>query len=295
MEVMNQLGEKIDALKSRFSNMRFLSLILALFAFSLPANAQLFGAKEINERIDKLESYTRKLANQTNQIAEVINNQKEPDLSPIEIRLGSIEASLQDLTGQYETLQFEIQQIKETANKENEASEEAVFNQEYSNKIADLVSRLERLEASNNISPIEAVSDEKIIPNIDIPEDPNLLYDMAYRAYQNLNYSDAEYLFGYFSENHKDHLLLANSYFWLGDIYLKKNNPEEAAIQFLQGYSANTEGNKAPDNLIKLAEALNKQGKLDEACTTLDKLSQDFPNAEQRIISKRDAMLESCK
>ena len=79
--------------------------------------------------------------------------------------------------------------------------------------------------------------------------------------------------------------LLANSYYLIGEIYVKRPDHEKAAIAFLKAYKEFSNLAKdhpqAGNSLIKLAYALHSSGNKTAACNSLVKLNKDFGSADQ--------------
>ena len=59
-----------------------------------------------------------------------------------------------------------------------------------------------------------------------------------------------------------------------------------AAISFAKGYQRFPKGNKALDQLFKLALTFLNLGKNDDACASFSKLETEFPNAPKRISNR---------
>ena len=58
---------------------------------------------------------------------------------------------------------------------------------------------------------------------------------------------------------------------------------ERAALTFADGYKSAPAGGKAADNLLKLARSLAELGDKTNACATLQRLTEEFPNARPAI------------
>ncbi len=66
---------------------------------------------------------------------------------------------------------------------------------------------------------------------------------------------------------------------------------EQAVAHFARGYQEFADSGKAPDTLLKLAMALAKLGRKEDACVTFGELGTRFPGASPAI--KQRAVTES--
>src|SRR5690606_33153259 len=101
--------------------------------------------------------------------------------------------------------------------------------------------------------------------------------------------------FNAFLEKYPEHELSSNVYYWLGEAYYVQNKFEKASVQFARGYQTFPKGNKATDCLLKLALSLERMNKKPEACTTLQKLSREFPTLKGTARKKADELKSSLK
>lgn len=80
-----------------------------------------------------------------------------------------------------------------------------------------------------------------------------------------------------------DDPLADHARFWLADMYFVEGDYRSAALGFGQAYQRNPQGEKAADNLLKMAMSLARLGHKEDACTTLEQLKLAFPNAPARV------------
>ncbi len=109
-------------------------------------------------------------------------------------------------------------------------------------------------------------------------------YEYAFGKLKERNYDDAEIAFRAFAERHPDDPLAGNAMYWMGETYYVRKQYSEAARIFLDAFQRFPKGNKAPDNLFKLAKSLVQIGETQSACTTYAELVKTFPQANRRII-----------
>ena len=113
--------------------------------------------------------------------------------------------------------------------------------------------------------------------------DPKQDYDTAYAYLLNKQYDQAEGGFRRFIQSHPRDRLVADATFWLGETYLQRNRPREAAEQFLKVSTEYTRTPKAPDALLKLGMSLSALGAKDQACATFAELERKYPTASSSV------------
>ena len=110
-------------------------------------------------------------------------------------------------------------------------------------------------------------------------DDPRQDYDTAYAYLMQHRYEQSEMAFRRFIQSHPRDRLVADATFWLGESYLQRNRPREAAEQFLKISTEFTRSSKAPDALLKLGVSLAALGARDQACATFAELERKYPGA----------------
>jgi TolA-binding protein len=63
----------------------------------------------------------------------------------------------------------------------------------------------------------------------------------------------------------------------LGESYYVREDYNQAALVFVEGYQSSPYGGKAPDNLLKLGMSLSRLSRGEEACATFQELNEKFP------------------
>lgn len=111
-------------------------------------------------------------------------------------------------------------------------------------------------------------------------------YDEAYGLLTGGRYAEAEEAFQAFIDRHPDHRLSDNARYWLGETFYIRDRYEEAARTFANAYQQSPEGNKAPDNLLKLGLSLASLDQTEDACTALERVTQSFPDAPETISER---------
>jgi tol-pal system protein YbgF len=86
-----------------------------------------------------------------------------------------------------------------------------------------------------------------------------------------------------FIQSHPRDRMVADATYWLGETYLQRNRPREAAEQFLKVTTDHSRAPKAPDAMLKLGMALGAIGARDQACATFAELERKFPQAAPAV------------
>jgi tol-pal system protein YbgF len=125
---------------------------------------------------------------------------------------------------------------------------------------------------------------------------PRLDYDAAYAYILQRQYEQAEMGLRQFLQSHPRDRLVPDAIFWLGESYLQRSRPREAAEQFLRISTEHARSGKAPDAMFKLGVALNALGARDQACATFAELSRKYPDAPNSVRqgAEREAKRARC-
>ena len=100
---------------------------------------------------------------------------------------------------------------------------------------------------------------------------------------------EAEKVFETFLNDFAEHKLANNARHWLATSLAGQGEHGPAAQQFLVAYEQDPEGPKAPDNLLKLGQALAALDKRDEACIALSRLTRKHKQAPVAVLAAAEA------
>ncbi len=115
-------------------------------------------------------------------------------------------------------------------------------------------------------------------------------YSYAYRLWDAKFYPEAQQQLKMFLQKYPRHARLSYARNLLGRAYLDEGNPREAASWFLQNYQADKKGDRAPDSLLMLAEAMRQLKDTNRACVALAQFSDDYPKElGSRLRAQYDA------
>ncbi|MBJ56933.1 MAG: tol-pal system protein YbgF [Rickettsiales bacterium] len=129
----------------------------------------------------------------------------------------------------------------------------------------------------------------------ELAKNPSDIYKYAYDMLVRENYEEAENSFKTFIGEHPKDPLASNAYYWLGETYYVQKKFQLAAISFARGYQSFPKGNKAIDQLFKLALTFMNLGKNEDACASFSKLELEFPNAPKRISNRAKEFKQRAK
>ena len=115
-------------------------------------------------------------------------------------------------------------------------------------------------------------------------------YDLAAGFLRQGQYGEAETGFRNFLAKHPKDRLVADATFNLGETYLQRNRPREAAEQYLKVSSDFPNATRAPESMLRLGIALGSLNAHEQSCATFQEISRKYPNASTTV--KRGAERE---
>lgn len=192
-------------------------------------------------------------------------------------RVDAIEAELRRLTSLTEDLQIRVDTIVSDG----------------TNRIGDLEFRLCELETDCDISSLgdtprlgggtaDAAPAAPITPsqpaggaNLAVAERGD--YERALAAYESGDYAAAAQLFEAFTQTYPGGPLSAEAHFLRGRAEAEQASWSRAARAYLDAFTANPEGPRAPASLVNLGISLGELGQTDEACLTLGEVGLRYP------------------
>lgn len=294
-----------------------------------------FGTNETpEERMDKLEESLNMLEKEVYKNLGKKAPERKPYMEEvefsgdnIEIRIAQIESKLRELTGLFEEAKFNtdkvVSRIDKLSNEINwrlaQLEKAAGIN---SANFSPMEKSVEQEEVKKEIAEEESGDGSKVLGILHVDSDaekkaevmennaqekeevsetreagPKYEYDQAFSTLRQSKYKEAAEAFHNFITKYPKHELVSNAYYWLGESFYVRKDYEQASVAFLQGYQADTKGDKSPDNLLKLAMSMNGLGKKKEACATFDKLNDEFPGMSSTIKRRveKERELTGCR
>jgi tol-pal system protein YbgF len=102
-------------------------------------------------------------------------------------------------------------------------------------------------------------------------------FDRARAAYEAADYAQAAQLFEAFTLTYPGGPLSAEAHFLRGQSEAQQGAWSRAARAYLDSFTADTAGTRAPAALLNLGTALGQLGQIDEACVTLSEVGARYP------------------
>ena len=124
-------------------------------------------------------------------------------------------------------------------------------------------------------------------------DQPREQYNSALQAFQAGQYPEAETGFKAFLAANPAHRLSPDAIFYIGESYLQRSRPREAAEQFLKVTTDYSKSSRAPESMVRLGQTLAALGNSDQACATLGEFGKRYPTASASV--KKLAEHESAK
>lgn len=128
------------------------------------------------------------------------------------------------------------------------------------------------------------------------PSTPREEYDRAAASLRGGQFEAAETGFRSFMQKYPKSSLLADATYNLGESYLRRQRPREAAEQYLKVTTDYSKSNRAPEALVKLGMSLEKLGAKEQACAAYGEVGRKYPNtnATVRASAERESKRAQC-
>ena len=214
----------------------------------------------------------------------------------LDVRMSQLQDQVRTLTGQLETQENEISQLKA----ENERA-----NSDMQQHLADLEGKeggaapaapspttqsYSPAPPATAGAPVPLTGPAALAPKSEMlgtlggsSGTPEKDYETAYNLLGSNDYAGAERGFAAFLQHYPSHPLAANAQYWLGETYYARNQFQQAASTFAESYKLYPNGAKAPDSLLKLGMSLGQAGQVPQACLSFAELARQFPATSQKI------------
>jgi tol-pal system protein YbgF len=252
-----------------------LALCLALTAPMAAAQDRAQTLADIRQELSVLFVEIQRLRGELNTTGGV---QGSGGTGTVLTRVDTIEAELRRLTSLTEDLQIRIDRVVTDG----------------TNRIGDLEFRLCELEPDCDIG---SLGDTPSLGGVEVqqgagaiapvaPSQPggaNLAvaeqsdFDRARAAYEGGDYAQAAQLFETFTQTYPGGPMSAEAHFLRGQSEAQQGEWSRAARAYLDAFTANPEGSRAPAALVQLGGALGQLGQTDEACLTLGEVVARYP------------------
>lgn len=118
------------------------------------------------------------------------------------------------------------------------------------------------------------------------PADEQISYLAAYDLVKSKRYDDAIKAMQGFVIQYPQGGYTANAHYWLGELYLAKNQYPQAIEHFEIVTEKFPSSSKAGDSLLKVGYALGASGKTDEARLKLQQVIKNYPDTQTATLAK---------
>lgn len=291
---------------------RFALALLPLAFFAHAALAQ-DSANALSERLDRLERDLNFVQKQVYRNGNTGDGSAAPTGAPmnsgqLQVRFSQIDEEMRQIRGLIEQTQFEN---KKTATELKKFSEDVDFRlraieqkqaQAEANVTPAITSPVDGAPAlvdaaspdANAEKPAEYKPEAKEKPvekpaltGKDFP-DSNAHYSHAFKLLNEKKFSEAATSFDAFVKKYPADPLTANAYYWLGESQYARSDFTRSTESFRKGFEVNPEGQKAPDNLYKLALSLSQIKRKTEACVVLAQVISKYGETATRTSAKAE-------
>ncbi len=150
------------------------------------------------------------------------------------------------------------------------------------------------LELGRGPPPVPATTGPTIVGSgVAMIDQPKEQFNAALQAFQAGQYPEAEVGFKAFLAANPAHRLAPDAIFYIGETYLQRSRPREAAEQYLKVTTDNSKSSQAPESMVRLGQTLAALGNSQQACATLGEFGRRYPTASASV--KKLAEHESAK
>ena len=118
---------------------------------------------------------------------------------------------------------------------------------------------------------------------LDFADGPRNQFNAAVDAYKSGQYADAEAQLKSFLATNTGHRLAPDAVFYLGETYLQRSRPREAAEQYLKLSTDFSKSPRAPEGMMRLGQSLAMLGNTEQACATLAEVPKRYPAASSQV------------
>jgi tol-pal system protein YbgF len=127
-------------------------------------------------------------------------------------------------------------------------------------------------------------------------DQPREQFNTALQAFQAGQYPEAETGFKSFIAANPAHRLTPDAIFYIGETYLQRSRPREAAEQYLKVTTDYSKSSRAPESMVKLGQTLGALGNSEQACATLGEFSKRYPAASTSVkkLAERESAKDHC-
>jgi tol-pal system protein YbgF len=113
-------------------------------------------------------------------------------------------------------------------------------------------------------------------------------FKAAIAAYKAGQYADAEAQFKAYLDANKGAANTPDAVFYIGETYMQRGRPREAAEQYLKVSTEYPKSRIAPESMVRLGLALAKLGNTEQACAAFAEVGKRYPTASATVKKSAD-------
>jgi tol-pal system protein YbgF len=118
-------------------------------------------------------------------------------------------------------------------------------------------------------------------------------YRSALAAYKAGQYADAEALFKAYIQANKGAANIPDALYYIGETYMQRARPREAAEQYLKVSTDYPKSARAPESIVRLGLALAKLGNTEQACAAFAEVGKRYPSAPAAVRRSADREIQA--
>lgn len=263
-----------------------------------PLEASGTGRQRLVVLESKVDAFDERLRDVNGRFDEVVHmigvleSRIDKLVADIDFRLGSIESGGAPVATSGGQDQFDQQ----SASAAGGATQSRPAGQGYQPSEAPQV--LGTIPASEGDTELTSVAPEPSTANGTGPagSTPDDQYSYAFSLLRQAQFDDAETAFSQFIAENPGHPRVENAAYWFAETFYARRMFGEAKRIYARNLLDYPQGEKAPDNMVKLGLSLVNLQRFDEACQTFNKLANDYPEmpVNVRQASDRGRALAGC-
>jgi tol-pal system protein YbgF len=125
---------------------------------------------------------------------------------------------------------------------------------------------------------------------------PREQFNAALQAFQAGQFAQAEDGFKAFMTANPAHRLTPDAIFYIGESYLQRSRPREAAEQYLKVTTDYSRSSRAPESMVRLGQTLATLGNSEQACATFAEFGKRYPAASASVkkLAEREIAKDHC-
>ena len=213
-------------------------------------------------------------------------NAQQRSMLMMQNNLQQMQNDLQTVNGQLEELHHELSKLREQLNAAAAATQNQVAPPELNPKAADSAGNSSKASAQSTAVSEDSARNTAAVSKQDADEG-RISYEKAYALVNKGDLNGAEQAFAAFIQQYPQHQLVANAWYWQGQVQYKKSSYEQARVSFLNAAKYN-DSPKRPDALFKLGKISEQLGDKDKARRYYEVLIKTYPNDTSAVMAQRE-------